>query len=71
MHYDGKGFLVAEAGFLVGVEEAGLGDKDRLGIKDRGLRKITQDGIVIEMGPDRESMKGELKVSRGKSEGKP
>ena len=58
-------------GFPVEVKKAGLGDKDRLGIKDRGLEKITQDSIVLRMGLDRESMNGELKVSRGKSEGQP
>ena len=58
-------------GFLVRVEEVGLGDKDRLGIKDEGREKITQDGIVFRMGLDRESRNDELQVSRSKSKGEP
>ena len=61
--------LVAQAGFPVGVEEAGLGDKDRPSIKDRGLKKIAQSGVIFRVGLDSGSMNGELKVRGGKSEG--
>ena len=49
-----------EAGISVGVEEAGLGDKDRLGITNRAGKVITQVGIVFGMCLDRESMNGKL-----------
>ena len=57
--------------FRSGVEETSLGDEDRLGIKDRGLKKVTQVGVIFSVDLDRKSMDGELKVSRSKSEGEP
>ena len=71
LHHDGKGFLVAEAGIPLGVEETSFGDKYRLGIKDGRLKKVTQGGIIFVVGLDRKSIDGELKVSRGESEGEP
>ena len=71
LHYDRKGFLVAEAGIAVRVEKTSFGDRNREGIKDRGLKKVTQGGIIFGVGLDRESMDGELKVNRGRSEGEP
>ena len=41
LHHKQKSFLVPDVGILVGVEEMGLGDEDRLGIKDRGLGGVT------------------------------
>ena len=71
LHHDRESFLVAEVGIAIGVEETSLGDEDRLGIKDRGLKKVTQGGIIFGVVLDRKTMDGELKVSRGKSEGEP
>ena len=51
---------MAEAGFPVGVEEASLGYENGLGVKDRGLEKITQGSVIIRVGLDREAMNGEL-----------
>ena len=60
-----------EPGFPVGVVEAGLSNKNSLGIKNRGLENITEGDIIFRIGLDRELMNGELKISRGKPEGEP
>ena len=40
LHHDRKGCLVVEVGSPVGVEEAGRGDENGLGVEDRGLEKM-------------------------------
>ena len=59
-HHNHEGFLVAEAEVLVRVEEAGLGDENGLGIKDSGLKEISQARIIFGMSLAREPMNGQL-----------
>ena len=60
LHHDREGFLVAEAGVSIRVEEMSLRNEDRLGVEDRWLKAVTQNGIVPGMGLDWESVDGEL-----------
>ena len=60
-----------ETGGPIENEEAGFGGEDRLGIKNRGLEEVTQGSVSLRMSLDRQAMDGELKISRGKSEGHP
>ena len=60
-----------ETGGPVWIEEAGFGDEDRLRVKNRGLEEVTQGSVSLRKSLDRQAMDGELKISRGKSEGHP
>ena len=49
-----------EAGGSIRVEEAGFGNENRLRVKNRGLKEVTQDGIVFGVSLDGEAMDGKL-----------
>ena len=49
-----------EAGGPIWIKEAGFGDEDGLGIKDRGLEEVTQGSDCLWMGLDGQAMDGEL-----------
>ena len=42
------------------IEEAGFGDEDRLGIKNRGLEEVAQGSVSLRMSLDGQAMNREL-----------
>ena len=53
------------------IEEAGFGDKDRLRVKNGGLKEVRQGSISLRVSLDGQAMDGELYISRSKSEWHP
>ena len=49
-----------ETGGPIWIEEAGFGDEDRLGIKNRGLEEVTQGIVSLRMSLEGQAMDGEL-----------
>ena len=60
-----------EMGGSIWIEEAGFGDKDRLRLKNGGLKEVTQGSVSLRVSLDGQAMDGEMQISRGKSEGHP
>ena len=48
------------AGGLVWVEEAGFGDKNRLRVKNGGLKEVTQASVGLRVSLDGQAMDGKL-----------
>ena len=49
-----------EAGGSIRVEEAGFGNENRLRVEYRGLKEVTQDGVVLGVSLDGKAMDGKL-----------
>ena len=49
-----------EAGGSIWVEEAGFGDKDKLRVKNGGLKEVTQGIVGLRVSLDGEAMDGNL-----------
>ena len=49
-----------EARGSIRIEEAGFGNEDRLRVKYRRLKEVTQDGIVFGVSLDGEAVDGKL-----------
>ena len=60
LNHDREGFLVVEAGGSIWVEEAGFGDKDRLRVKNGGLKEVTQGSVGLRVSRDGQAMDGKL-----------
>ena len=60
LNHDREGFVIMETGGQIWIEEAGFGDEDRLGIKNRGLEEVTQGSVNLKMSLDGQAMNGEL-----------
>ena len=60
-----------QAGGLIGVEEAGFGNKNRLRVKYGELEEVTHDGLVFGVSLNGETMDGELQIGGGEWEGQP
>ena len=49
-----------ETGGSIRVEEADFGDKDRLRVKNRGLKEVTQGSVSLRVSLDGQAMDGKL-----------
>ena len=49
-----------ETGGPIRIKEAGFGDEDGLGVKNRGLEEVTQGSVSLRMSLDGQAMDGEL-----------
>ena len=49
-----------ETGGSIRVEEAGFGDKDRVRVKNGGLKEVTQGRVSLRVSLDGQAMDGEL-----------
>ena len=49
-----------ETGCSIRVDEAGFGDKDRLGFNNGGLKEVTQCSVSLRVSLDGVAMDGEL-----------
>ena len=49
-----------ETGGSILVEEVGFGDKDRLRVKNRGQKEVTQGSVSLRGSLDGQAMDGEL-----------
>ena len=59
-NHDRDGFLVVETGAPIWIEEACFGDKNGLGIKNRGLEGVTHGSVSLRVSLDGQAMNREL-----------
>ena len=52
--------MVAEARGSIWIEDAGFGDENRLRVKNRRLKEVTQGTVCLRVSLDGQAMDGEL-----------
>ena len=60
LNHDREGFLVVETGGSIWVQEAGFGDKERLRVKNGGLKEVIQGSVGLRVSLDRQAIDGKL-----------